>query len=143
MVGRGAKFQRAYASIYPGKLLIYTKPSIDPKAAIRDPQLLKALRQAGHSVSIIDGDWSLLEQAVKNGSVDIILLDVAEAPRLQPVVAASLTHPEAMYVAFPSKQSAAVDKDLNVRLKSSDRAIKYLDEVESVMKARSKQAKAS
>ena len=64
MVGRGAKFQRAYASVYPGKLLIYAKPSSDPKAAIRDPQVHKALRQAGHTVSIIE-DWGLLEQAVK------------------------------------------------------------------------------
>ena len=51
MVGRGARFQRAYASVYPGKVLIYARPSTDPKAAIRDPQLHKALRQAGHSVS--------------------------------------------------------------------------------------------
>lgn len=142
MVGRGAKFQRAYASVYPGKLLIYAKPSTDPKAAIRDPQLHKALRQAGHTVSIIE-DWSLLEQAVKTGPVDIILVDAAEAPRVQPVVAASLAHPDAMYVAFPSKQSAAADNSLNVRLKSSDRAMKYLDEVENVMKSRSKHAKAN
>jgi hypothetical protein len=142
MVGRGAKFQRAYASVYPGKLLIYTRPSTDPKAAIRDPQLHKALRQAGHTVSIIE-DWSLLEQAVKTGPLDIILLDAAEATKLQPVVAASLAHPDAMYVAFPSKQSAAADKGLNVRLRSSDRAMKYLDEVENVMKARSKHAKAN
>ena len=142
MVGRGAKFQRAYASVYPGKLLIYAKSSADPKAAIRDPQLHKALRQAGHTVSIIE-DWSLLEQAVKTGPVDIILVDAAEAPRLQPVVATSLAHPDAMYIAFPSKQSAAADKSLNVRLKSSDRALKYLDEVENVMKSRSKHAKAN
>jgi hypothetical protein len=142
MVGRGAKFQRAYASVYPGKLLIYAKPSTDPKAAIRDPQFHKALRQAGHTVSIIE-DWSLLEQAVKNGPVDIILVDAAEASRLEAVVAASLAHPDAMYVAFPSKQSAAADKSLNVRLKSSDRAMKYLDEIENVMKARSKHAKNS
>ena len=142
MVGRGAKFQRAYASVYPGKLLIYAKPSSDPKAAIRDPQVHKALRQAGHTVSIIE-DWSLLEQAVKTGPVDIILVDAAEALRLQPVVATSLAHPDAMYIAFPSKQSAAADKSLNVRLKSSDRALKYLDEVENVMKSRSKHAKAN
>jgi hypothetical protein len=140
MVGRGAKFQRAYASVYPGKVLIYTKPSTDPKAAIRDPQLHKALRQAGHTVSVIE-DWSLLEQAVKAGPVDVILVDAAEATRLLPVVAASLAHPDAMYVAFPSKQSVVVDKNLNVRLKSSDRALKYLEEVENVMKARSKHAK--
>jgi hypothetical protein len=142
MVGRGAKFQRAYAAVYPGKLVIYVKGPADPKAAIRDPQLHKALRQAGHTVSIID-DWTLLEQAVKTGPVDIILADAADAPRLQPVVAGALAHPDAMYVAFPSKQSTLTDKSLNVRLKSSDRALKYLEEVDNVMKSRSKHVKAA
>ena len=63
MVGRGAKFQRAYASVYPGKVLIYARPSHDPKAGVNNVQLHKALRQAGHAVSIIE-DWTLLELAL-------------------------------------------------------------------------------
>ncbi len=142
MAGRGAKFQRAYASVYPGKLLIYARPPTDGKAAIRDPQLHKALRQAGHSVSVIE-DWALLEQALRTVPVDVVLVDVAEAQRLQPMVASSLSHAEPMYVVFSSGKSAAVQKDLICRLKSSDRPIKYLDEIENVMKARSKHANAS
>jgi hypothetical protein len=142
MAGRGAKFQRAYASVYPSKLLIYARPSTDPKAAIRDPQLQKALRQAGHSVSVIE-DWALLEQALKTVPVDIVLVDVAEAPRLKPAIADSLAHPEPMYVAFPSSRTAAVQKDLVCRLKSSDGSLKYLEEIENVLKARSKHAKNS
>lgn len=142
MVGRGAKFQRAYASVYPGNLLIYARPSTDPKAAIRDPQLHKALRQAGHTVSIIE-DWTLLEQALKTVPVDVVLVDVAEAPKLQPIVAASVAHAQPMYVVFPSSKSAAVQNDVICRLKSSDRPLKYLDEIENVMKARSKRPKAS
>jgi hypothetical protein len=142
MVGRGAKFQRAYASIYPSKLLIYARPSTDAKAAIRDPQLHKALRQAGHTVSIIE-DWALLEQALKTVPVDAVLVDVAEAARLQPMVASSLAHPEPVYVAFPSSRSAAVQKDLICRLKSSDGPLKYLEELENVLKGRAKHAKRS
>jgi hypothetical protein len=142
MVGRGARFQRAYASVYPGKLLIYARPSTDSKAAIRDPQLHKALRQAGHSVSIIE-DWALLEQALKNIPVDLILVDVAEAARLQPVVASSPAHPQAMYVASPSSRATAVQQDVVCRLKSSDRPLKYLEEVETAMKVRSKHPKSS
>lgn len=142
MVGRGAKFQRAYASVYPGKLLIYVRPSTDLNAAIRDPQLHKALRQAGHTVSIIE-DWTLLEQALKTVPVDVILVDVDEAARLQPVMASSSMHPDALYVAFPSSSKGADRADRVCRLKSSDRPLKYLDEVENVMKARAKPAKRS
>jgi hypothetical protein len=142
MVGRGAKFQRAWASVYPGNVLIYARPSTDLKAAIRDPQLHKALRQAGHTVSIIE-DWTLLEQALKTVPVDVVLVDVAEAPRLQPVMSSSLAHAQPMYVAFPSSKSPAVKSALICRVKSSDRPLKYLEELENVMKARSKHAKAS
>jgi hypothetical protein len=142
MVGRGAKFQRAYASVYPGKVLIYARPATNPKAAIRDPQLHKALRQAGHTVSIIE-DWALLEQALKTVSVDVVLVDVDEAARLQPLIASSPVHPDAMYIAFPSSAKPAVRADVVSRLKSSDRPLKYLDEVENAMKARAKHGKRS
>src|SRR5215212_7175525 len=89
MVGRGAKFQRAYASLYPGKVLIYARPSSDAKAGVSNLQLHKALRQAGHSVSIIE-DWTLLEQALKTVPFDVILVDAAEGLKLQNLVSSSL-----------------------------------------------------
>ena len=141
MVGRGAKFQRAYASVYPGKLLIYARPSTDSKAAIRDPQLHKALRQAGHAVSVIE-DWLLLEQALRTVPVDVVLVDVSEASKLQALVASSPTHPDALYVAFPSDVKITTPQVM-CKLKSSDRPLKYLDEVENVMKARSRRGRNS
>ena len=138
MVGRGAKFQRAYASVHPGKILIYARPSTNAKAAIRDPQLHKALRQAGHAVSVIE-DWALLETALKTAPTDVVLVDVAEAGRLQAAIAATPAPPDALYVAFP----AAVPSDVICRLKSSDKPIRFLDEVEGAMKARSKRVKTS
>ena len=137
MVGRGAKFQRAYASVYPGKVLIFARPSTDPKAAIRDPQLHRALRQAGHAVSVIE-DWALLEQALKSVPVDVVLVDVAEATRLQTAMASSPTRPEALFVAFPA---AVPPSNVICKLKSSDRPLRYLDEVENTMKTRSRAQK--
>jgi hypothetical protein len=142
MVGRGAKFQRAYASLYPGKVLIYAQPSRDPKAGVNNVQLHKALRQAGHAVSIIE-DWTLLEQALKTVPFDVILVDVAEGPKLQALVSSSPAHPEALYVAFPSSPPAAGPQQLVCRLKSSDRPLKYLDEIENTLKARAKHARTS
>lgn len=135
MVGRGAKFQRAYASVHPGKVLIYARPTTDAKAAIRNPQLHKALRQAGHAVSVIE-DWPLLEQALKSVPVDVVLVDVAEAERLQPVMSSSALPPAALYVAFPDDRSKALQQQFVCKLKASDRAVRYLDEVENVMKTR-------
>ena len=141
-VGRGAKFQRAYASVYPGKLLIYSRPSSDPKSAIRDPQLHKALRQAGHNVNVIE-DWSLLEHALRGVPVDVVLVDVAEAPKVQDLIASAPAHPDALYVAFPKNLKPAAVPLVVAKLKSSDQALKYLEAIESVMKARSKHSKTS
>jgi hypothetical protein len=139
MVGRGAKFQRAYASVHPGKVLIFARPSTAERAAIRDPQLHRALRQAGHAVSVIE-DWALLEQALKTVPVDVVLVDVAEATRVNSAIAAAPTRPQALFVAFPN---AVPPADVVCRLKSSDRPLRYLDEVENTMKSRAKSAKRS
>jgi hypothetical protein len=100
------------------------------------------LRQAGHAVSVIE-DWALLEQALRTVPVDIVLVDAAEAARLRDLVVASPAHPDALYVAFASKVKSAANPDVVCRLKSSDRPLKYLDEIENAMKARSKHGKNS
>ena len=141
-VGRGAKFQRAYASVYPGKLLIYSRPSTDPKAAIRDPQLHKVLRQAGHNVNVIE-DWNLLEQALRGAQVDVVLVDVAEAPKVQEIIGSAPAHPDALYIAFAKNLKPAVSPQAVAKLKSSDQALKYLEAIESVMKTRTKHSKTS
>jgi hypothetical protein len=140
MVGRGAKFQRAYASVYPGKVLIYARPSTDSKAAIRDPQLHKALRQAGHAVSVIE-DSTLFEQALKTVPVDIVLMDVGEADKLDPLVSSSATSPTALYVAFPGSPPALQQRFI-CKLKASDRPVRFLDEIENAMKTRAAARKA-
>lgn len=136
LVGRGAKFQRAYASVYPSKVYIFARPATDPKAAIRDPKLYKALRQAGHTVNVIE-DWALLEQALKTVTVDLVLVDVAERARLESIVSTSPSHPDALYVAFPN---AAPPSKALCKLRASDGALRYLEEIEGTMKTRTKNA---
>ena len=55
-----------------GKGFIFARRSGDPKAGLNDVQLHKALRQAGHDVSIGGfEDWTLLEQKVKTLPFDV------------------------------------------------------------------------
>ena len=39
LLGRGVKFQRAYAAIYPASIVIYAQPQRSAAKAIRDPRL--------------------------------------------------------------------------------------------------------
>jgi hypothetical protein len=137
MAGRGPKFQRAYASIYPGRVMIYARPSSDRKTGLLNPQLHKVLRQAGHVVTVME-DWQQLEQAMQREVIDVLLVDANDAARAAALVRSSRGRPEAVYVAS-SKDTILP----NVRLKASDGERKYLEEIETVMKTRSKLARNS
>jgi hypothetical protein len=135
LVGRGLKFQRAYASLNPGHVLVYARATLSANAAIRNPQLHRTLRQAGHSVSVIE-DAGLLEQALRSTTVDVVLADVNEASRVTSLAAASATPPEVLFVAYPSANASSPPPAVVCKLKPSDRAVKYLDAIEDAMKVR-------
>jgi hypothetical protein len=78
--GRGPKFSKVYAAIYPGRLLLYAPP----KGELADMRGLdKALRRAGHQVMI-----------ARDRAVDMVLVDNAhllEAGGLAKAIAAKPT----------------------------------------------------
>jgi hypothetical protein len=90
-------------------------------------------------VSVIE-DWALLEQALKTVPVDLVLVDAAESARLETALTSASTQPQALYVAF---SKATTPAGVVCKLKSTDRPVRYLDEVENAMKTRSKRTKNS
>jgi len=138
LVGHGVKFDRAYASAYPGTILLYARPGSDPKAPIRDPKLHKMLRQAGHGLSVIESG-PLLEQALRTVPVDVVLADVSEASMLEGLASASPARPDVRYVLYKlanKEEAKRLQQQYLCPLKSSDNPIKYLDVIEETMKAR-------
>src|SRR5207249_4322083 len=96
LVGRGVRFQRAYAAVHPANILIYARPTTSADKAIRDPQFQKSLRQAGHQVSVIE-DATLFAHALQVSAFDVVLADLAEAPTIDSQVAAAASHPRVLY----------------------------------------------
>lgn len=67
--GRGPRFSKVYAAIYPGRLLLY----VPPKGELAEMKGLdKALRLAGHQV-MIARDLPTLTKALQDRAVDIVL----------------------------------------------------------------------
>lgn len=85
--GRGPRFARVYAAIYPGRLLMYAPP----KGELADLKGLdKALRRAGHQVMVAK-DLATFTKALQDRAVDIVLVDnasVAEAGGVAKEIAA-------------------------------------------------------
>jgi hypothetical protein len=85
--GRGPRFSKVYAAIYPGRLLMY----VPPTGELADMKGLdKALRRAGHQV-MVARDLPTFTKALQDRAVDIVLVDnahVAEAGGIAKEIAA-------------------------------------------------------
>jgi hypothetical protein len=136
MVGRGARFQRAYASLHPGRILVYTSRT-GATAAIRDEQLHKNLTKAGHTLTIAESAGAFAA-ALQAGSVDLVLADVSEAPGVDSQAAATSSKPTVVYVLHEQDKAkaAALLKQYSCPLKAGDKANQYLAVIEDAMKAR-------
>lgn len=142
LVGRGVKFQRAYAAIYPASIIIYAQPQRHAAKAIRDPRLQSDLKLAGHHVLLVETD-AALAHALESTRVDLVLTDVADADRTSTQGAASPSKPTVLPVMYePTREEAKeIEARYQCRLKSSDRADRYLATIDDAMKARAAQKK--
>ena len=71
--GRGPRFARVYAAIYPGRLVMYA-PAKGELAKMQGQGLDKALRRAGHQVIVVK-DLDTLSRTLQDRPVDIVLAD--------------------------------------------------------------------
>jgi hypothetical protein len=146
LLGRGVKFQRAYAAAYPASIVIYAQPQRGAAKAIRDPRLQSDLKLAGHRVSVVESEAALM-RALGSERVDVVLTDVADADRTSVEGVASPTKPTVVPVMDkPTREDVKrIEARYQYRLKSSDRADRYLRTIDDAMKSRAdlKRRKAS
>lgn len=71
--GRGPRFAKVYAAIYPGRLLMYA-PAKGELAGMQGQGFDKALRRAGHEVLVVK-DLATLTRTLQDRPVDIVLAD--------------------------------------------------------------------
>lgn len=103
LVGRGVRFQRAYAAIHPASILIVLPPKSVKSAAVRDSRLQTALKMAGHRVVVAPaGD---LADYLGRSRYDIILAERAEALTMPDT--ASADHAKASVVGVLEDPSSA------------------------------------
>ena len=86
VVGRGVRFEQAYAAIHPASILIVLPPKNVKSAAVRDSRLVTALKMAGHHVEVVQQPTNLAE-AVGRSRRDIILVEQADASAFQDIAA--------------------------------------------------------
>ncbi|HEY7187652.1 MAG TPA: hypothetical protein VH436_13950 [Vicinamibacterales bacterium] len=143
LVGRADPFARAYASLHPGTIVIYTGGNNDTSKALADGRLQKYFTRAGHRVTIAR-DQAALSQALDGASVDVVMASLNDALVLLPRIDAAASKPTVMPVqGEDDRKSASTQHQFAATLKTSDKINGFLAKVENVMKTRSTSSRRS
>ncbi len=136
LVGRGVRFQRAYAAIHPASILIVVPPKSVKNAAVRDSRLQTALKMAGHRVDVVP--LASLAEQIGRSRYDIVLAERADALGIPDLVSAAPLKPSVVGVL---EDPSAVDlaearQRLQAVLKTPQSLVDILKLVDDVMTAR-------
>jgi ABC-type amino acid transport substrate-binding protein len=134
-IGRGVRFQRAYAA-HQANLVIYSAGT-QSGATLGSTKLQTTLKRAGHKVQIAEGG-SQLDEALKSGKVDVVLVDFADLGEITRLLQSAPSKPVILPILFkPSKaELAAAQKEYKFALKAPADDVQYLTAIDEAMKSK-------
>jgi ABC-type amino acid transport substrate-binding protein len=134
-IGRGVRFQRAYAE-RQASLVIYSNGAQNG-ATLSSTGLQTTLKRAGHKLQIVQ-DGSQLDEALKSGKVDVVLVNFADLGGITRLLQSAPSKPVIVPILFkPSKtELAAAQKEYKFALKASADEFQFLTAIDEAMKLR-------
>jgi hypothetical protein len=138
VVGRGVRFEQAYAAIHPASILIVLPTKNVKSAAVRDSHLVTALKMAGHHVEVVQQPANLAD-VMGRSRRDIILVEQADASAFQEIAApAGQPKPSIVGVLENPSPSALTEAkhQLEFVLTTPSPIARILNLMDDVMKAR-------
>jgi hypothetical protein len=135
---RGIWFQRAYSTARQASIIVYSS-QYESGTTLNNPKLQATLRQVGHKLQVVQNSAEL-DQALKSGTVDIVLADVADVAAIAQHLQSTLSTAAILPVLYkPSKAAfAAAQKQYSFALKAPGDEVHYLSEIDEVMKSKGK-----
>jgi ABC-type amino acid transport substrate-binding protein len=139
VLGRGARFNRAFAARHPGSILIYMYPASRMQAAEKDYKLEATLRAAGHKPRLVTSPAELGE-AISSGKYDLVLADLPDAATVQREAGATPSNPEVIPVLYKPTPSelARVEHQNGCYVRASSKNEDLLAIVDQAMKSKLK-----
>lgn len=138
LVGRGVRFQRAYAAIHPASILIMLPPKSVKSAAVRDSSLVTALKMAGHRVEVVQQPANLSD-VLGRSRHDLVLAERADASAIREAAARN-GHKEPSVIAVVEQPSTVeltqARQQFEYVLKTPQSLSQILNLLDDVMKAR-------
>lgn len=134
-----ARFGQVYGSSRPASILAYTHANSAVAAVIQDLEHQPALRKAGYKLHVVK-DSTELEEALKAGRYDVLLVDLGDAQGLIERARSAPSRPTLLpVIAKSSKPEAAVGITFRSTLKTPDSSRHYLSAIDQALQARSKE----
>lgn len=140
VLGRGVRFQRAYAAVHPASILIY-RPGAS--AGAKDvKEFDSTLKDAGHKLQTV-GDPASLADAMTKGRYDLVLVDLAQAGALESQIQAAPSKPRLLPLSYKATKAdvATAKQRFGSLLNIPSRSGEYLATIDRAMESRVKSVK--
>lgn len=136
LIGGGARVMR---SKYPSRVLVFMNPTSRVPAAEKEFHVEATLTAAGHKTKVVESQAEV-EKALDSGKYDLVLADVADAPKLRQRCEASASKPAVLPLLYKPtpEELAAAEKEANCLVRPSKKSSDLLAVVDETMKDRSK-----
>ncbi|HYK59009.1 MAG TPA: hypothetical protein VEV85_06215 [Bryobacteraceae bacterium] len=136
-IGRGVRFQRISAA-HEANLLIYSAGT-ERRAVLGNNNVQTALRRSVRKLQLVQ-DGSELDEALKSGRVDVVLVDFADLAGITRQLQSAPSKPVIVPILVkPSKaELAAAQREYKFALKASTDASDYLIAIDEAMKLRAR-----
>ena len=134
----GVRQQRAYIASQKASVIVFSNHRASGAALIKR-DLRATLKEAGHSVQVVQ-DSTQLDQALKAGKVDVVLVDFADVGVIARELELAADKPIIVPVLYkPSNADLAAAQTQNrFALKDSAKETQFLGRIEDAMKLRAK-----
>ncbi len=138
VLNRGLHFQDL-ASSRSASILLYNHMGSRTSDAINDGQLQSALLKAGHKLQTV-GERSQLDDAVKTGHYDLVLVDLADAPGVEEQLRALPSPPVVVPVLYEGNKAEAdaVKAHYRCLLKAPNKMGNYLNAIDRALEEKAK-----
>jgi ABC-type amino acid transport substrate-binding protein len=132
-VGRGVRFQRAYAA-HQANLVIYSAGA-QSGTALTSAKLQTTLKRVVHNMQVVR-DGAQLDAALKSGKVDVVLVDAADLTGIARELQSASSKPVILPIFVkPSKaEFAAAQKQYTFALKAGADDFEYVAAIDEAMK---------
>lgn len=133
VVGRGIRYERAYAAKFPASILIYSN---NPDG-VKDLQSM--LKKSGHKIETV-GDETKLFSTLQSNKYDVVLVGLSDVALLEKKVTATPSKPAVLPVIYnvTGAELDAAKSQYNCVLKYSNKNKNAISVIDEVMDARKK-----